>query len=286
MLRVVISQRISHHGIDLLKVQAGYTVEVLDDVDKREFLGRINDADAVILFFQPFDEQAVAAAPKLKFVSRHGVGYDSVNLFALTERKIPLGITITANAAAVAEHAAALLLAVAHRIVAYDAEVRAGNWNKNAKSPMFELMGRQVLVAGGGRIGREVAQRYMGLGMRVMIYDPLLSDNTQLPAGVVRVANYQSALAQAARGQVVDESDLANALRSDHLFGAGLDVFEHEPVNSDSLLMSFNNVVLSPHVSALTDGGMRRMSLECAQNVIDYFAGHVNVQAIVNPQVL
>ncbi len=313
MPHVLISKRISSYGIDLLQSQPGYTVDALEDASDATFMEKLPLADAVILFFQPLTRAHVAAASKLRMVSRHGVGYDAVDLSALNERRIPLSITVGANATAVAEHAVSLLIAVARRTVSYDRDVREGRWSKNANMPMLELSGKHVLIVGAGRIGLATAQRLLAFDMQVSVFDPLLSQDYSLDSRINRLDDLDAALASAdfvslhmplneatrkvidprrmksgavlvntSRGGVVDEHALVSALGSGHLAGAGLDVYETEPLSVGHPLTAFDNVVLSPHVSSLTDGGLRRMSLEAAQNVVDYFNDVVNARAIVN----
>ncbi len=317
MPHILISKRISHYGVELLQSQPGYTIDVLDDASDAIFTASLARADAVILFFQPLNSVHIAAAPKLRVVSRHGVGYDAVDVQALNERAIPLTITPGANTTAVAEHAISLLFAAARRSVRYDRDVRQGAWSKNLGPPMLELSGKQALVVGAGRIGLATAQRLLAFDMTVSVYDPMLPHDQDMATGLKRVHDLQSALAEAdfvtlhmpltdethksidprrmkqgailvntSRGGVVDEEALVAALQSGHLAGAGLDVFEKEPLAVDHPLLACDNAVLSPHMAALTDGGLRRMSLEAAQNVIDYFNGNLKPSVVVNKKAL
>ncbi len=317
MPHILVSKKIADPGIALLRAREGFTVDVLENPGPGDFTGRLADADGVILFFQPLRAADIAGAPKLKVVSRHGVGYDSVDVAELDKRGIPLTITAGANAVAVAEHALSLLLAVARRSVSFDKDVRAGLWSRNASVPIFELYEKRALIVGAGRIGKAVAQRLRAFGMHVAAYDPALPAGSAVGDGIERVPDLDEALARAdvvslhmpltpdtrnsidprrmkqgailintARGGVIDEGGLIDALKSGHILGAGLDVFETEPLAADHPLCRVDNVVLSPHVSALTDGGLRRMSLEAAQNVIDCFDGTLDPGMVVNKQVL
>lgn len=317
MPQVLITIPIDDVGIQLLRAQTGWTLDLVQSPTPEEFARRLEYADAVILRFQPLTRGAIEGAPKLKFVARHGVGYDSVDLDALNERRIPLAITVNASASSVAEHAFALLLAVARRTLASDRFVRNGRWQTGLPLPLLELAGKTALVVGAGRIGRAMAQRLRAFDVAVCIYDPMLPQDERLPEGFERVVDLSTALARAdivslhlpltpqthhlidpmackrgailintARGQVVSEARLVEALADGHLGGAGLDVFEHEPAQATSPLANMQQVVLSPHVSALTDAAVRRMSSECAQNIIDFFGGQVNRSAIINKQVL
>lgn len=317
MPHILISKRIAHHGIELLERQRGYTIDALDEPSDALFTERLAQADAVILFFQPLTRAHIVAAPRLRVVSRHGVGYDAVDVQALNERAIPLTITPGANATAVAEHAISLLFAAARRAVRYDREVRQGLWSRHSGTPMLELSGKRALIVGAGRIGQATAQRLLAFDVEVNVYDPLLPSDQALDHRFHRVHDLPAALAvsdfvslhmpltdetrksidarrmkqgailvNTSRGGVVDEEALVAALASGHLAGAGLDVYEHEPPAANHPLLALDNVVLSPHVSSLTDGGLRRMSLEAAQNVIDYFSGGLRPAALVNKEAM
>ncbi len=317
MPNILVSKKIADPGIALLRAQEGFTVDVLENHTPERFTERLAGADGVILFFQPLRAADIARAPRLKVVSRHGVGYDSVDVAALDARSIPLTITAGANAVAVAEHAVALLLAVARQTLSFDRDVRAGDWLKHATSPLFELSGKRALIVGGGRIGRATLQRLRAFDMHIDVHDPALPQDSVFGEGVERAQDLREALERAdvvslhmpltaetrgsidprrmkrgailvntSRGGVVDESGLVEALDSGHLLGAGLDVFETEPMAQDHPLCLRKNVVLSPHIASLTDGGLHRMSLEAAQNVIDYFSGSLNPAVVVNRQVL
>ncbi|AFK64616.1 D-isomer specific 2-hydroxyacid dehydrogenase NAD-binding protein (plasmid) [Advenella kashmirensis WT001] len=312
MPHILVSKKIASSGIERLRAQDGFSIEVLEDYTQQQFTDSLAGADGVILYFQPLQAADIAGAPGLKIVSRHGVGYDSVDVAALEERNIPLTITPGANAVAVAEHAISLLLAVARRSASFDRDVRTGIWSRNAIIPMFELFGKRALIVGAGRIGNATIQRLRAFDMQLQVYDPALPENAPFDEGVERIWDLPGALGHAdivslhipltpatlnlidprqmkrgsilvntARGGVVNEYGLLEALRSGHILGAALDVFEVEPLAADHPLCLLNNVVLSPHISALSDGGLRRMSLEAAQNVIDYFCGSLKPEVVV-----
>lgn len=317
MPQVLITMPVDDVGLQLLRAQPGWTLDLVQSPTPEEFARRLEQADAVILRYQPLPRATIERAPKLKFVARHGVGYDSVDLDALNERHIPLAITVNANASSVAEHAFALLLAVARRTLASDRSVRNGGWQTGLAMPLLELAGKTALIVGAGRIGRAMAQRLRAFDVEVCVYDPVLPLEAHLPEGLDRVADLDAALARAdivslhlpltphthhlidpfackrgailintARGPVVSEARLVEALTDGHLGGAGLDVFEQEPVLAASPLAELPQVVLSPHISALTDAALQRMSSECAHNIIGFFGGQVNRGAVINPQVL
>lgn len=312
MAKVLITMPIATSGLTRLQ-EAGHELDLVERPAPAEFRARLAQADAVILRFQPLSREDIAEAGRLRFVARHGVGYDAVDVAALSARGIPLAITPRANAVGVAEHALALLLAVARRIIAQDAAVRAGQWQAALRGPMFELAGKTALIVGAGRIGRATAERMQAFGMRVLAYDPFLPADATLPAGVAIMTSLEAALAQAdvvslhlpltddtrrlvdplalkrgaivintARGGLLDQGRLLTALESGHLLGAGLDVFDREPPSATDPLHQRPDVVLSPHAASLTDASIDRMATECAANIIDFFDGRPPRDSIVN----
>lgn len=312
MSRVLITMPVAASGLRQLEA-AGHELDLVERPAPAEFRARLARADAVILRFQPLSRQDIEAAGSLRFVARHGVGYDAVDVAALTERGIPLAITPRANAIGVAEHALALLLAVARRILPQDAGVRAGQWQAALRGPLFELAGKTALIVGAGRIGRATAERLQAFGMRVLAYDPFLPPGATLPPGLEIMTDLPAALAQAdvvslhlpltdatrglvdplalkrgaivintARGGLLDPARLLAALDSGHLTGAGLDVFDVEPPDAADPLLGRPDVVLSPHAASLTDASIERMATECAANIIDFFAGRPPRDSIVN----
>lgn len=317
MPHILIAKPIHESGLAKLRTTPGLTLDVLSAPTPEEFNDHLRHADAVILRYQPLRKSQIDAAPRLKIVVRHGVGFDTVDVPALNARRIPLAITIDANALSVAEHAISLLLAVAHRTVAFDADARQGRWQAGATQPMWELAGKKALVVGAGRIGRAMAHHLMALGMDVCVFDPGLPTSAVLPVGLRRSTDLTAALGEAdavslhlplseatyrlvdplackrgailvntARGSVVHEPRLCEALQNGHLTGAGLDVFEAEPLTASNPLRVFPNVVLSPHIASLTDAGMQRMAIECADHVTNFFGAGITRGAVVNPQIL
>jgi D-3-phosphoglycerate dehydrogenase len=314
MKHIVVAKTIHQSGLDLLNKQPGTQVTVLDQSHHPQLAEHLLTADAVILYFQPLTAQMIEQAPKLSFVSRHGVGYDSVSISSLHKRGIPLAVTAKANIIAVAEHTVMLALAVARRTTALDADVRKGLWQTQFKQPSIELHSRQALIVGAGRIGIEVGKRLEALGMQISVYDtsaqslaavthlgwtaydqlaegleqadlvslhlPLLP-STQ---GLINPLNMKrgSILINTARGGIVKEDKLLKALQRGHLYGAGLDVLAVEPAGKAHPIYALENVILSPHVAALTDQSMARMAQQSAQNVIDFFNGVLDPATIVD----
>ena len=319
MPHVVCLRPVHPDALALLR-EHGATVEVLDPVNEATIAAAMPAAEAVIVRATRIDRAFLAHAPNLRIVARHGVGYDAVDVPALTERGIPLTVTPDANAASVAEHAMMLMLNTARGTLAYDAKLRAGTWSNPPVPTTFDLGGRTVLVMGFGRIGGRVARLCAAFGMTVLVRDPFVPQNTIKGAGFAPVKDLQAGLAAAdvvtihlpsneqtrgmvdagflaamkpgavlvntARGTLVREEALDAALSSGHLAGAGLDVFWEEPARADNPLLGLPNVVLTPHSAAATEQGLRRMAMSCAESILARFANRLDPDVVINPEVL
>jgi D-3-phosphoglycerate dehydrogenase / 2-oxoglutarate reductase len=256
----------------------------------------------------------VARAGQLKIVSRHGVGYDAVHLPSLVERGIVLAVCGDVNSVAVAEHSMMLLLATVKQALRADRSVRSGQWSWRNLLQAQEVMGKNLLIVGYGRSGRHLARMASGFGMTIRAYDPFL-EKMGWPAGDVRpMSSLHAGLAWAdavsihaprddrpllgaeelakmkptavlvnsARGGIVDEAALIAVLEAGSIAAAGLDVFEDEPLKPDSRLIALDNVLLTPHIAGLTEGCAERMALHSVQNVLDYFAGEIKLERVIN----
>ena len=307
-MKVLVGGRIDLAGPQMLR-EAGHEVILVDAVTTASLLPHLPLADGVLLRTQPFTAVEVSMAPKLKIVSRHGVGFDAVDVTALNARKIPLAIVGDVNSRAVAEHTLALMLATARRVVAHDAASRSGNWNERNRFDALELDGKHLLVIGYGRIGKRVGELARAFGMEVSAYDPFITDgstvadlNTALteadvvtlhmPAakglviGVNKLAMMKPSaiIINAARGGLVDEFALDAALRARKIYAAGLDVLVDEPPKPDHPLLSNPHITISPHNAGLTKECARRMSIAAAQNIIDCFVGKLDLKLVVNAE--
>lgn len=316
MPRVAVIGRIREEGLALLRARPEIAVELVDETEPEAIARAVAAADAVILRTARLTEEMIAAAPRLRVVSRHGVGYDNVPLDALNARRIPLAIAATANRIAVAEHTLFLMLAVAKLGCVHDRAVRTGAWQIRERFAASELWGKRLLIIGFGRIGSEVARRAAAFGMKVAVFDPLRATDELAAAGVEPVTDLKAALSEAdvvslhrprepgappvlgadelarmrptailintARGGLVDEVALVEALRSGRLAGAGLDVFEQEPPPVDHPLFALDNVVLSPHSAGITKESTVRMAVESVQNALAVLDGRPDPAVIVN----
>ncbi len=320
MPNVVLLGAIHPDAVAHLRAQPGVTVESPPDLSPASVAATLPRAEALIVRTIPIGRPELALAPHLRIVARHGVGYDIIDVPALTERGVVLTITPEANAVSVAEHTLMLMLACARRVFAYDANVRRQVWSARPELPIFDLAGKTVLVLGFGRIGTRVAKLCAAFGMRVMVHDPYLPKGTIRGCGYTPVDNLPEALAEAdivtlhcpsnaetrrmvdagfmaqmkrgamlvnaARGTLVDETALEAALKAGHLAAAGLDVFEEEPMRAPISLLSAPNLVLSPHVAASTQEGLWRMAMDSAKAVLGCFTGDLDPDVVVNKEVL
>lgn len=296
----------------------GVSHDYVEEVSEASYAPLIDRADALVLRTQPLSAATIARAARLKVVSRHGVGYDAVDLAALNERGIALTIVGDVNSVSVAEHAMMQLLAGAKRALHADRAVRAKErWNWRDRLEQTEISGKRLLIIGFGRTGRQLARMLGPFEMEMRAYDPYL-ERTGWPDGPVPPvrdltealgwADYISVhipkgdrpmlgarefaamkpgvvLANTARGGVVCEQSLAAALRSGHVAAAGVDVFDFEPPDGRSPLIDCDNALLSPHVAGLTDEASKRMALASIRNALDYLGQSIDPELVVNRDV-
>jgi len=302
---VIVTEPIHPDAMALLSAHAD--ARVAPGWDEESLLSCIGDAEGVIVRgLGAFTRRLFEAAPRLRIVARHGAGYDNVDLEAARDHGVIVTNTPDATTASVAEHTLALLLAVARRVALGDRGLRAGDWGVRERCTGIDLAGRTLGVIGFGRIGRRVAALcHHGLGMEVVYHDvqPLPAD-PQLPARCLALEDLLAAadaitlhvtlgpstrhligrrelalvkpsaiLINASRGPVVDEAALLEALQAGRLGGAGLDVFEEEPVRGVHPLCAFENVVLTPHIASQTPQTRRQMAMDAVENVLAVLAG-------------
>ena len=284
------------------------------------FHALLRDAHGVALGpIIPFAEAELRAAPKLRVVARHGVGYDAVDVAALTRHNIPLMVTGIANSPSVAEQALSFMFALAKRGAALHAIVRENRWADRLNQLPVDLFGKTVLVVGFGRIGTRIAKPCLALGMTVLVYDPYVAATTIAAAGCVPVGDLEAALPRAdfvtihcpkssetiamfdatrfalmkptaylvntARGGIVDETALHSALTKGIIAGAGLDVFDREPPAPDNPLLGLPNVITAPHMAGVTVESFDRMAIATTQNLLDVLDGEPNMDHVINKEV-
>jgi D-3-phosphoglycerate dehydrogenase len=319
MHHVLLCRHMHPAGMEKLAARPDLKLTVLEAPAEPKLEAMIADASAVFLWLEPITEALLARAPKLRMVSRYGVGYDTIDIEACTRRGVAVGVANGSNDLSVAEHALMLLLAVARNTVVYDRRVRTGGWRGPDAPVMGELAGRTVLVVGYGRIGTRVAKLCTAFGMKVMVHDPAFPTPRIAADGHVPAPDLRAALPQAdvvtlhcpllpttrgminpetiglmkkgawlintARGPIVDQAALVAALHSGHLAGAGLDVMEVEPIDLKDPLLAAPNVTLAPHNAAQPVECLAKMASRAAQNILDVLDGTADPGFFVNPEV-
>ncbi|MFV0246181.1 MAG: hydroxyacid dehydrogenase [Qingshengfaniella sp.] len=293
----------------------GITVDYVEEVSEPSYAPLIHKADALVIRTQPLTAATIAKAERLKVVSRHGVGYDSVDLEALNARNIGLTIVGDVNSISVAEHAMMMILAASKSVLRADHAVRdPAQWSWRNRMEAREISGKRLLIIGYGRIGQHIARMAQGFDLNINAYDPFLEARgwpkgpvsaaadldealawadivtLNIPRGKEPLLNAErlakmrpgSVLVNAARGGVVDEAALSEALRSGQIFAAGLDVFDDEPPGPDFPFAGQDNVVLSPHIAGLTDECGQRMAISSIENALTFLDGAIDPDLVVN----
>jgi len=279
-----------------------------------ELLEDLKGISATLAGSEPYTRRILESAPALRVIARAGVGYDAVDVTAATAHGIAVTTTPGTNQDSVAEHTFALILALAKDIIASDRTTRSGGWSRE---PNLPLRGRVLGIAGLGRIGKAVALRGAAFGMPLLAYEPFPDQAFVKQLGVTLVplekllaeSDYLSLhvpltpesrhminrrtlalmkptafLINTARGGLVKEADLVDALRNRRIAGAGLDVFEQEPPGSRSLL-DLDNLVLTPHMAGVDLQSRDDMALHAARAIVALYRGEWPTPQIVNPEV-
>ena len=304
-------------GWEVLRSQ-GHSIIEVTDVSANNLKKELADVSGIVLRTAQMPNEVIDACPDLQIIARHGVGYDNVDLNYLNKKRIALGVTGTANAVSVAEHVMTFFLQLTKNIYLSDELTRKGKFQEKGNLPsFFELYQKNVLILGFGRIGQAVAKRCLGFEMNVYIYDPYVSKDTIEKMGChsisiedsLKLADFVSVhlplneetrnfinakslqemkdscvIVNTARGGIINEQDLYQALKDKKLRAAGLDVYEQEPPPSDHPLFDLSNVLLTPHNAALTLECRMRMAVEVCETVSFYLKNKekLNLQNIIN----
>jgi len=322
--KIFITESMSQQGRALLQAR--------DDIELVEFPNMISQADfniklrehapvhGVALGGTRFGEPELESSKNMLVVTRIGVGFDAVDVPALSRAKVPLMVAGSANSPSVAEHALFMMLTLAKRATEMHSLVRDNKWADRLGMLPFDLYGKTVLIVGFGRIGSRTAKRCLAMEMNVLVYDPYKPAADIEAAGCEPVADLDAALPRAdfvtihcpknpetvgmfnadrlkrmkpkaylintARGGIVDEAALYAALTSGKLAGAGLDVFEQEPPPAGQALLSLPNVITAPHVAGVTVEAVDRMSEQTARNILSVLDGDPLRQNVINQDVL
>src|SRR5882757_5720494 len=310
-MKVIVADKISDRGVQLLKEQPGWNIVL---TTKENLNGEIADADALIVrSATKVTADLLDQAKKLRAVGRAGVGVDNIDLDEATKRGVLVMSTPGGSSVSVAEHTFALLLALVRQVPKFDAAMREGRWEKSSSGA--EVRGKTLGLVGLGRIGSEVASRAEAFDMRVVAYDPFISEaaarelsvelvpleqllaecdfislhtavspQTREMINAVSIAKMKQGvrIVNAARGELINEADLAAAIKSGHVAGAALDVFAEEPPKNCPLI-GLSNVITTPHVAGSTAEAQEELGTQVALQVRDYLAEGVIRNAVNLP---
>ena len=299
-MKFVITQALCKEGMARLShVEQQY---IANDPDPRNYMDQMRDADALIMRLAVCDRSVIEGSPNLKVIGRTGIGYDTIDIEAATRQGIPVVVTPGANNRSVAEHAVALMFALSKNIVEAHNKTQKGNWEIRNSGKGFELEGKTAGIIGLGPIGRDTVKICLGIGLKVLAYDPFFTreqiealgveycgdlDELLKTADIVSVhmplvdatrdliAERELALMKrtailinCSRGGIVNEADLVSALKAGQIAGAGLDVFCSEPPKADDPLLDCPNLVLSPHTAAQTREAVIKMAQMCVDGCL------------------
>lgn len=304
--KVLIPEDITAPGKDFLKSR-GYEVVVVEGTGSEAFEREAGNADALLARTAKYPAEILKKMPNLKVIGRHGVGYDNIDMGYCNEKKIWVTITPNANSNAVAEHTIMMILACAKNLVFQNRQVMAGNWNSRNQYKGQEVTGKTVGIVGCGRIGKQVARKAaLGLDMRVIGYDPVIPMDVKLDH-IERVSSIQelfqeadfvslhlpettetkgminkellslmkpeASLINCARGGIVNEDDLYEALSGHRIHAAGVDVLIREPYRPDDRLLTLDHMIVTPHNAALNTETMNKMGLDAARGIDEVLSG-------------
>ena len=318
--KVLMVQGLHEEGQKLLLARDDIEPITIMSADENEILEAAKDVHGITVRTANISRKIIENSKNLKVVSRHGVGYDSVDVEALNDCNIPLAIAAHSNMISVAEHAMFMLLALSKNVFYYDDFARKADWTTRWDIRAWDLSEKSLLVIGYGRIGSKLVKRALAFAMDVYVYDPYVDETTIKKSGAHYVDDFKSILPQmdavtlhcpktkettdmfsaeefdamkstsilinCARGGIVNEKALYDALTNNKIRSAGLDVYDDEPSTSSNPLFGLSNILLSPHIAGVTQEATIRMSKQAVQNVLDVFDNKVDPDVIINKNVL
>ena len=319
MHKIGVIDTMNPKGIELLRSNKNFNVEVITDLSKENLLKKLPKFDGITLRRGKLDTEVLKNCKNLKVISRHGVGYDNVDTDYLKKNNIALLVTHNSTSTSPAEHIMFMILNIYKGREMFDKMVRDGNFHKAIHMQIndnFELFAKTILIVGFGRIGKKLIKKCLGFDMNVLVYDPYVDEKDIEVLGGKKIIDLDSALKDIdilsmsvpltentknmisykqissmknnaiiiniSRGGIVNETDLNVALDKKIISFAGLDVFENEPPDINNLLLKNKRVLLSPHAATFTKECLENMSLETAQNIIDFFEGKIKKTKIIS----
>ena len=315
--KILIVQPIHESGVRVFDDR--FEVRVASDPSVATVIKEIKGVEGVVVRMAPFTREIIAAADSLKVIGRHGVGVDTIDVKAATERGIVVTNTPNANALSVAEHTITAIGALAKRATLYNRAIREGQWEIRNSYQAVDLDGKTLGLVGIGRIGSLVARKAAAaFNMKVIAFDPYVAPEKAREMGIALVPTSDDVFRQAdvvslhtpltpetkgfvnagrlglmkpaaflvnfSRGEVVEEKALYEALKKGVIAGAAIDVYDPEPPLKENPLFELDNIILSPHSAALTQECVIRMATGAAEGVVDVLTGKTP-QFVVNPEV-
>ena len=317
MKKILIIKKIHEAGIQILNNRKDYSFEIVENLENDFLKNKLKDCDAISLRTSKFNKELIESSPKLKIISRHGVGYDNIDLVSAKSKNITISITSNSLAATVAEHVFFMMLNISRGGDLYNKIVKEGNFSERKTLPLAkELWKKNILIIGFGRIGKNLIKKCIGFDMNVFVFDPFIDAKTISNLGGKKTENFHetiremdyisihapyteksknllnikvfnsmkknSIIINTSRGGIVNEKDLNDALNKGIIFGAGLDVFDKEPPDNNNPLLKNKKVFLSPHTSTFTEECSERMGKETIQNIIDFFENKLQKNKVIN----
>ena len=318
--KVLMVQGLHEEGQKLLLARDDIEPITIMSANEDEILEASKEVHGITVRTANISRKIIENSKNLQVVSRHGVGYDSIDVDALNDYKIPLAIAAHSNMISVAEHAMFMLLALSKNVFYYDNFARKADWSTRWDIRAWDIAEKKLLVIGYGRIGSRLVKRALAFEMKVFVYDPYVEASVIKNSGAQHVNNYLDILPQmdavslhcpknketinmfsenefeimkesaflinCARGGIINEEALLDALKSNKIRAAGLDVYDDEPSTSSNPLFSLENILVSPHIAGVTQEATIRMSKQAVQNVLDVFDDKVDPEVIINKYVL
>ena len=322
MIHISIIESIHPQALAIIDSNPKFSYEIIENTSEKNLIDKLKNTDAIAIVTARLSSNVLKNCNKLQIVSRHGVGYDNVDLKFLNKKNIPLTITIKANALTVAEHVFAMMFYFNKNLYEFDKSVREQQWNKlkiiNNKIIAInsELSKKNIFIIGFGRIGKELAKRCNAFNMDVTIFDPFIDDTIITQHKVTKINNIDEGLRKAdyvsihiplntqtknlininnlnimksnafiintSRGGIINEHDLNIALNNSVISGAGLDVLLDEPPKNNNPLIKNPKVIFSPHIASHTKECWERHGKETIQNIFDFFNNTLNFKTVVN----
>lgn len=318
--KVLMVQGLHEEGQKLLLERADVEPITIMTANEDEILEAAKEVHGITVRTANISRKIIENSKNLQVVSRHGVGYDSIDVDALNDYGIPLAIDAHSNMISVAEHAMFMLLALSKNVFYYDKFARKADWTTRWDIRAWDVAEKNLLVIGFGRIGSRLVKRALAFDMKVFVYDPYVDELEIKKSGANYVSNFHDILPQmdaislhcpknkettnmfsenefkimkesaflinCARGGIINEVALLDALKSNKIKAAGLDVYDDEPSTSSNPLFSLDNILLSPHIAGVTQEATIRMSKQAVQNILDVFDNKVDPEVIINKNVL